>query len=313
MNNVLVQDNSGTSLSNDYTKPLQAVSNWDIAKNYIETCDRSEKYGNYHRCFDTDFAILAFENTAHEADRYHSKTVRVQGDGYDNNIWALRAANATKSANASTNPRLDRYYSLIHLNKEYNIDYDRARFASRYKIQSRRVGGEADIWMVGKIKFSNSMAVQVLVGGKRIIKADPRQHLDLTNGATACGEYNHDRAANSVSFRVTGAAACIVNINQVNSVELRFDLSIGADDFFKGDLHSNFINKICAFWGISTDKLKIVGISDRKPKTGALRNLASSSSQTEGSTVIVSYEQDQDIATAQANGSANAEEQLMVG
>jgi len=77
LNNILVQDNTGSSLSNDYFKPLQAVSNWDIAKNYIDKCDRSDKYGNYHRCFDTDFAVLEFENTAHANDKYYSRTVRI--------------------------------------------------------------------------------------------------------------------------------------------------------------------------------------------------------------------------------------------
>lgn len=127
-------------MSNDYFKPLQAVSNWDIAKNYIDKCDRSDKYGNYHRCFDTDFAILEFENTAHEASRYHSRTVRVQGDGYENNIWSLRATR--RHGVADSNLRLDRYYSLIHLQKEYNIDYDTARYASRYKLQNREYHGE---------------------------------------------------------------------------------------------------------------------------------------------------------------------------
>jgi len=68
---------------------------------------------------------------------------------------------------------------------------------------------------------------------------------------------------------------------------------ISVDDFYANDVHTNFIDKMCAFLGVSTDRMKIVGIVNR-----SRRFLAGG----KGVTVDVSLEDDREISSVVLDG-----------
>lgn len=58
-------------------------------------------------------------------------------------------------------------------------------------------------------------------------------------------------------------------------VQINLRLSVTVDEFYDDDVQTSFVNRICAFLGISTDRLKIVGIRE-----SSLRRILSSSADT---------------------------------
>lgn len=44
-------------------------------------------------------------------------------------------------------------------------------------------------------------------------------------------------------------------VNLIDAVSVNLKIQMSVDDFFNSDKDSNFIDRVCAFLGISTDRL----------------------------------------------------------
>lgn len=71
---------------------------------------------------------------------------------------------------------------------------------------------------------------------------------------------------------MTGAPDCVVFVNLIDSVSINFKLQMSVDDFFNNNQDSNFVDRVCSFLGISTDRLKIVSGSNVASRRRFLAN-----------------------------------------
>ncbi len=54
---------------------------------------------------------------------------------------------------------------------------------------------------------------------------------------------------------------CMVNMREVDMVLINMKMTMTVAEFFSNNRDTNFVDRICSFLNISTDKLKIVGVA----------------------------------------------------
>lgn len=83
---------------------------------------------------------------------------------------------------------------------------------------------------------------------------------DLRNHVDVCGANNFHYDNGTIEFVLNGKENCQVRVRLSNYVKLTARLSIPVLEFYNNNGPTTFITNICAFLGIDTGRLKIVGI-----------------------------------------------------
>lgn len=140
---------------------------------------------------------------------------------------------------------------------------------SRFQIQKRQLpSGNPTDWSIIRISYPlpNSLEVRVKNSSGTDILVKPfliknNQTVDLSQHLDFCGANNFYYENGTIEFVVNGVNNCQVRVVVINTIKLTARLDIPIADFYTNSGATTFINNICAFLGIDTSQLKIVGLS----------------------------------------------------
>jgi hypothetical protein len=102
--------------------------------------------------------------------------------------------------------------------------------------------------------------LEISVNGKVIKPRRNDENFDLRTTPEACGANNFWFENRTIHFVVNGQPDCVVNVKEVDMVFVSMRLAMTKDEFFSNNRDTKYIDRICAFLKISTDKLKIVRV-----------------------------------------------------
>lgn len=93
---------------------------------------------------------------------------------------------------------------------------------------------------------------------------------NLADYRSECGRYKYFYENRTIAFVLNAGYNCSVRIILVNVVQVNLRLAVTVEEFYNDDTQTSFINRISAFLGISTNRIKIVGIRAAAPTSGRL-------------------------------------------
>jgi hypothetical protein len=103
----------------------------------------------------------------------------------------------------------------------------------------------------------NTSGVDIIVPPFPIVENIP---VNLTQYATFCGANNFHYKNGTIEFVVNGISNCQVRVKLSSYIQLSARINIPIADFYSNNGVTTFITNICAFLGIDTGRLKIVGV-----------------------------------------------------
>jgi hypothetical protein len=121
------------------------------------------------------------------------------------------------------------------------------------------------------VQYQLPLSLQVTVNDVVIKPYIVEDNKDLRTVSNICGANTFFYLNRTIHYVMNGDPACQPHVQIMNSVFITMRLKMSVTDFFSNDVGSSFVNKVCAFLGVSTDKLKIVGVQN---PTSRLRGLA---------------------------------------
>ena len=122
-------------------------------------------------------------------------------------------------------------------------------------MQTERIGDFA----IFKIKYTTPNSIQVKVG-KKIIKPFPvSSNVNLLKKTTICGANIFNSEKQTIEFVISNIN-CIPHLIVTDSVRVSLRLETTVDNFYKNNGVATFIDKIAAFLGIETSRIKIVDV-----------------------------------------------------
>ena len=141
----------------------------------------------------------------------------------------------------------------------------------RYQIQERSdPNGNPNDWAIFRIPFPIPNTIRVEYRNGTSTSFTELKPIPINNGTPAdledytdqCGAnvYHYEQAI--IEFLVNGKDNCQVRLAQTNHIRLTARLEIPIADFYSNDGATTFLTNICAFLGIDTARLKIVGINE---------------------------------------------------
>lgn len=160
------------------------------------------------------------------------------------------------------NTRNGKFISIIELDKTYNISYfGQPPSAAVYRIQRKTHQG-TNGYFVGKVYYPVPNSIRVTAKNNVVKTYRVDEAVDLHTKKDTCGAHTYFYQNNTVHFVVNGDYDCDVKVELVNSVQVTARFSTTVPDFIADNGVSRFIDRICAFLGISTDRLKIVDVRE---------------------------------------------------
>lgn len=169
------------------------------------------------------------------------------------------------------NTRLGRFWSVIKLHQSYNMTFAaQPPSDTRFQIQKRLLPtGNAADWAIIRIYYPLPNSIEVLVknstGRDIIVKPYPIRSgvpVDLNTKTDICGANNFYYENGTIEFVVNGIANCQVRVRLSSFIQLSARIDIPIADFYSNNGVTSFITNICAFLGIDTGRMKIVGVRE---------------------------------------------------
>ena len=119
-----------------------------------------------------------------------------------------------------------------------------------------------------RLHYPRPNSIRLLKGGQIV---DPILLTDINNTASGlreevntsvCGSHAYMYTNYTITFVVTDALDCNIEIQLTESVQLTTHFAMDINDFFSDDSHiTNFINNLCALLNIvDTSRVKVVGV-----------------------------------------------------
>ena len=177
------------------------------------------------------------------------------------------------------NLRLARFWSVIKLHKTYNLTYSSTPPAdSRFQIQQRvEPSGNANDWVIIRIYYPLPNSIEVMKkdasGSDQLVKPYPLNEgvpVNLMDHVDKCGANTFHFENGTIEFVVNGKDDCQVRVRLSSYIQLSVRIDIPIADFYSNDGETSFITNICAFLGIDTGRLKIVGVSTGSTNVDAI-------------------------------------------
>ena len=92
------------------------------------------------------------------------------------------------------------------------------------------------------------------------------EKIDLATKTNVCGANIWDWKTQTLEFVVTNDPKCIVTLRRTNSVRVSVRLDVKVENFYNNEAGADMLDKIAAYLGIDTSRLRIVSI--RKEGSG---------------------------------------------
>jgi len=149
---------------------------------------------------------------------------------------------------------------------------------SRFQIQKRLLPtGKSSDWAIIRIYYPIPNSIEVLVknttGSDILVKPYPIRSgvaVDLTTKTDICGANTFFYENGTIEFVVNGINNCQVRVRLSSFIQLSARIDIPIADFYSNNGATSFITNICAFLGIDTGRMKIVGVREGSTVVNAI-------------------------------------------
>jgi hypothetical protein len=132
----------------------------------------------------------------------------------------------------------------------------------RFQITRRTQSGNNSDWIAVRIYYPVANAIVVTVNGTApnitLLSTDSS---DVTDYYNSCGANKFFYENATVAFIVTGAMNCQVHVTLSSSVQITSHLMLPINQFYSNGGVATFIDTMCAYLNITTDRLKVVGVT----------------------------------------------------
>lgn len=256
-NNYLVEDQTGQFLGFQGT----LVANNTLVGSHLAQCTLVPNMNSYS-CHRSDLAIMEFESVAPDMDRRVVWPVNVSWDParWTNVINGWREW--TWDGPEPMNTRNAKFISVMELDKAYNISYgSQPPSSALYRIQRKTLQGTAG-YFIGQVYFPVPNSVRVTAKSRVVRTFRTDEQVDLHTKKDVCGAHTYFYENHTIHFVVSGEYDCEVKLELINSIQVTTRFSTTVAEFLNDNGASRFIDRICAFLGISTDRLKIVEVRE---------------------------------------------------
>jgi hypothetical protein len=161
------------------------------------------------------------------------------------------------------NTRLGRFISTIRLAQVYNMTFSAQPPSDmRFQIARRTLAGNNSDWIAVRIYYPVANAIVVTVNGSApsvtLLSTDSS---DVTDYMTVCGANKYFYENGTISFIVTGDMNCQVRVTLTSNVQVTSRLMVPIDQFYSNGGVATFIDMMCAYLNITTDRLKVAGVT----------------------------------------------------
>lgn len=159
------------------------------------------------------------------------------------------------------NHRLARFVSTIRLGQVYNMTFSAQPPSDmQFKIQQRTLAGNASDWVAIRIYYPVANAITVMIGRTPVDSILATSTEDVTNRTSVCGANKYFYKNGTIAFIVTGDPACQVRVSLNSNVQITARLMVNINTFFDNGGVATFVDRMCSFLNITTDRLKVVGV-----------------------------------------------------
>lgn len=264
-NNYFIHDQDGAFTGS----PSQILANNSVVAADPSLNCREIPEINGHLCDTEDLVVLEYESIAPDFNLRIMWPIYLKYEGgsweSETNGWREWQWDGPEPMNR----RLARFWSTVKRHENYNLTYSGTPPSdSRFQIQKRSLPtGNPDDWVIIRIYYPLPNSIEVLVknihGKDQMIRPFPiREGVaeDLTNHVDTCGANNFHFENGTIEFVVNGKDNCQVRVRLSSFIQLSVRLDIPIADFYTNDGETTFLTNICAFLGIDTGRMKIVGV-----------------------------------------------------
>jgi hypothetical protein len=217
---------------------------------------------NGYICSRDDFAVLEYESIAPDFNTRIMWPVTL-------NYWGGSWTSVTNgyrewdwNGPEPNNHRLARFMSIVRLGQIYNMTFSAQPPSDmRFQIQKRTLSGNSSDWVAIRIYYPVANAISVLIGKNPVndtILASSDE--DVINRRTICGANKYFYKNGTIAFIVTGDMNCQVRVTLNSNVQITARLMVPIATFFDNGGVTTFLDRMCAFLNITTDRMKVVGV-----------------------------------------------------
>lgn len=118
-------------------------------------------------------------------------------------------------------------------------------------------GKELD-YIIMHMKFDSPVGIELKVNGTRKDPILPNANVKLEDRTTECGAHHYNEDTRELEFVLT--QECVIYYEKLTTLKVTMHLSVNIDDFYKNDGLTTFKDKMCAFLGIPTNRLRIANV-----------------------------------------------------
>lgn len=216
---------------------------------------------NGYVCNRSDFAVLEYESVAKD---YNTRIVWPIELSYAGGNWTSVTngwRSWDKSGTESANRRLGRFVSTVVLGNVYNMSFNSQPPSDmRFQLQKKTLDGNSTDWVVIYIYYpiANFIAVSVNKAVIEPILSTSNEAVD--NRTSICGANKYFSDNSTISFVVTGGKNCQVRLSVTNNIQISTKIQTTVQEFFNKGGVTKYVDRMCAFLNITTDRLKVVGV-----------------------------------------------------
>lgn len=108
------------------------------------------------------------------------------------------------------------------------------------------------------MRFDSPASIELKVNGTLKNPILPRANVKLEDRSTECGAHHYNEDTKELEFVLT--QECVVFYQKLTTLKVTMHLNVNIDDFYKNDGLSTFVDKMCAFLGIPTNRLRVANV-----------------------------------------------------
>ena len=218
---------------------------------------------NGHICKRSDFARLKYRSISADFQTRIMWPVNLTADGSNFTTVTNGWREWTWEGHEPMNTRKGQFLSIMQLNKIYNMSFA-AQPPSDMLFSfslTQFAGGNKNNYVGIKLYYPLPNAISVTMSDgtptTSILATDTDS---ITNHTTQCGANQYFYKNNTIHFIVTTEANCTVRVSLTSSVQVSARLSLDINKFYENNGVANFIDVMCTFLNITTNRIKIVGV-----------------------------------------------------
>jgi len=255
---------SGTNQLTGSPTQFQILPNNPTAVDYISTCSAMNQWNGY-LCTNPTIAQIMFESL--DVDKEDRTFSPINILGIDRSNGSYNSFNNTLNSfmdhcwddQYTCQKRLSRFPGLVELDKKYELYFTGTHPAnSRYTIE----GADANNYLIVRIDYTQSIIYSVSIDTNNGPEVDvpPQRYNKTLNkpgplNISNCGESRYEQATYIYEFVLRRNCSVYLRAQEHLIGLVRLQMSV--DQFFEDD----FVNKLSYALGITTDQIRVVGVS----------------------------------------------------